>query len=91
MKGVGMFEAKTKLSEICDEVHRTGESVLVTRRGKPYVRIVPLESSEGDGSSIWEARERFELEYGLGDVPDFPAVHREREPVYNPFDSDRTE
>lgn len=86
-----MFEAKTKLSEICDEVHRTGESVLVTKRGKPYVRIVPLENVEGDGSSIWEARERFEAVHGLDDVPDFPAIHRESEPAYDPFDSDRTE
>lgn len=86
-----MFEAKTKLSEICDAVHRTGESVLVTRRGKPYVRIVPLERTDGAGSSIWEARERFESEYDLNGLPDFPAVHREREPAYNPFDSDRTE
>ncbi len=43
MKDVGIFEARTKLSELCDAVHRTGESVLITKRGKPYVRIVPLE------------------------------------------------
>lgn len=86
-----MFEAKTKLSEICDEVHRTGESVLVTRRGKPYVRIVPLENSDGAGSSVWEARERYEAAYGLNDLPDFPSVHREREPAYDPFDPDRSE
>jgi prevent-host-death family protein len=91
MKDVGMFEAKTKLSELCDAVYRTGESVLVTKRGKPYVRIVPLEEPESTGSSIWEARERYESEYGTGDIPDFPAVHREREPVFDPFDQDRSE
>ena len=34
MKRVGMFEAKTKLSELCDEVNRTSKSILVTKRGK---------------------------------------------------------
>jgi len=34
MKSVGMFEAKTKLSELCDEVNRTSKSILVTKRGK---------------------------------------------------------
>ena len=33
MKTVGIFEAKTKLSEICDEVARSGVGVVVTRRG----------------------------------------------------------
>ena len=91
MKDVGMFEAKTKLSELCDEVHRTGEHVLVTRRGKPYVQIVPYRQAENAGSAVWEARERYESEYGLGDLPEFPAVHREPEPPYDPFTSDQSE
>ena len=39
MKSVGMFEAKTRFSEICDEVARTGSSVTVTRHGKPLVNF----------------------------------------------------
>ena len=42
MKHIGLFEAKTKLSEICDRVVTSGEPVTVTRRGKPLVRIEPV-------------------------------------------------
>jgi len=42
MKTVGLFEAKTKLSEICTYVAEEGDSVVVTRRGKPWVRIDPI-------------------------------------------------
>ena len=41
MKTVGLFEAKTKLSELCEEVARTRQPVIVTRRGKALVRIEP--------------------------------------------------
>jgi prevent-host-death family protein len=88
MKDVGIFEAKTKLSELCEVVHRTGESILVTRRGKPFVRSVPLEEPSDTGSAVWEARERFDSEYGPDDIPEFPTLHREPEPVYAPFDAD---
>jgi prevent-host-death family protein len=53
MKTVGLFEAKTRLSEICDEVARSKDSVVITRRGKPLVRIDPVET---DKFSVWEDR-----------------------------------
>jgi len=56
MKTVGIFEAKTKLSEICDEVARSGVGVVVTRRGKPLVRIDPVAA---DRFSVWEDREEY--------------------------------
>jgi prevent-host-death family protein len=56
MKTIGIFEAKTKLSEVCDEVARSGRSVVVTRRGKPLVRIDPIRA---DGLSVWEDREDY--------------------------------
>jgi len=42
MKSVGLFEAKTRLSELCREVATTGEEYLITRRGQAIARIVPL-------------------------------------------------
>ena len=36
-------EFKAKCLGILDRVHSTGESVLVTRRGKPLVRVGPAE------------------------------------------------
>ena len=56
MRTVGIFEAKAKLSEICDQVARSGESVVVTRRGKALVRIDPVVA---DSFSVWEDREQY--------------------------------
>jgi prevent-host-death family protein len=53
MKTVGLFEAKAKLSEICERVARSGQSMVITRRGRPLVRIDPLPRG---GSSVWEDR-----------------------------------
>jgi prevent-host-death family protein len=61
MKSVGIFEAKTRLSEICEEVARSGVGVVVTRRGKPLVRIDPIER---DRFSVWEDREEYVAERG---------------------------
>ena len=37
---VGSFEAKTKLAELLDKVE-AGETVTITRRGKPVAKLVP--------------------------------------------------
>jgi len=42
MHVVGVFEAKTRLTALLDEVEEGGE-VLITRRGKPVARLVPAE------------------------------------------------
>lgn len=39
-------EFKAKSLGILERVSRTGESVLVTKRGKPIAQVVPVESSE---------------------------------------------
>ena len=39
MRTVGIFEAKTKLSELIDAVER-GEEIRITRRGRPVARLV---------------------------------------------------
>lgn len=38
---VGSFQAKTHLPELIDRVIR-GESIAITRRGKPVARLVPF-------------------------------------------------
>lgn len=60
MKTVGLFEAKTHLSEICQEVLKRGEGVLITKRGKPMVKIVPAERRW----NVWEARQLWVEENG---------------------------
>jgi prevent-host-death family protein len=39
---IGTFEAKNKLSELLDRAER-GEEVVITRRGKPVAKLVPVE------------------------------------------------
>jgi prevent-host-death family protein len=52
---VGLFEAKTKLSEICEGVARTRRPVVITRRGRPLVRIEPI-AGRARRQGVWEAR-----------------------------------
>jgi prevent-host-death family protein len=42
MKHVGIFEAKTHLSSLVDEVEKGGE-VIITRHGKPVAKLVRTE------------------------------------------------
>ena len=79
MKTVGMFEAKTKFSEICQDVARTGLSVLITRRGEPFVQIDPYVTQK---LTIQEKRARYMAEYGAteqNDDHDFEPPVRSRE------------
>lgn len=40
MKTVGVYEAKTHLARLLDEVE-AGETITITRHGRPVARIVP--------------------------------------------------
>ena len=42
MREIGAFEAKNKLGTLLDWV-ADGDEVLITRRGKPVARLVPVE------------------------------------------------
>jgi prevent-host-death family protein len=41
MTEIGAFEAKNKLSELLDRAEN-GEEVVITRRGKPVAKLVPI-------------------------------------------------
>ena len=62
MKHVGMFEAKTNLSSLVEEVEKGGE-VVITRHGKPVARLVQMNHAErsvhprADCASVGEALE----------------------------------
>jgi prevent-host-death family protein len=43
MKQVGVFEGKTHFSALIDEAEH-GETIVVTRKGKPVARIVPIDA-----------------------------------------------
>lgn len=42
---VGAFEAKTQFSKLLERAH-AGEEIVITRRGEPYARLVPLEDEK---------------------------------------------
>jgi prevent-host-death family protein len=49
MKGktIGAFDAKTRLSELLDRVHKTGEVYIITKRGVPVAELRPPTPSGG--------------------------------------------
>lgn len=64
MLTIGLFEAKTKLSELCEQVAKRREPVIITRRGRPLVRIEPVGPGKGMSSSVWDARSAWEKKHG---------------------------
>jgi prevent-host-death family protein len=53
MKHVGSYEAKTHLPALLDAVER-GETVIITRRGRPTARLTPLSASTSDSAAAVE-------------------------------------
>ena len=45
MNTVGAYEAKTHLPRLLDRVQR-GESLTITRHGRPVARLVPVEADD---------------------------------------------
>ena len=50
MTEIGAFEAKNKLSELLDRAEH-GEEVIITRRGRPVAKLVPLAPSTDEERS----------------------------------------
>lgn len=44
MTTVGSFEAKTNFSALLERAER-GEQIVITRRGKPVAKLVPIDST----------------------------------------------
>ena len=79
MKKIGIFEAKTRLSEICDEVARTQMPVTITRRGMALVFIEPVSRPR---LTIKERRATYVTAHGADendDAKDFEPAARSRE------------
>ena len=47
MESIGLFEAKTHLSELIARAER-GEEVVITRHNKPVAKLVPVQSDAAD-------------------------------------------
>jgi len=83
MSIVTLFEAKAQISELVRRVASTGESAVVTVRGKPMVRIIPY-TEEAPRPDVWEVRESLTAGYGASET-DFAAPPREVLPIRDPF------
>jgi len=89
MKAVGIFEAKTHFTALCDEVVRSGEPTVVSKRGKPLVIVMPAPpETHPDRPDIFAAWSQWETDHpGEEGAPDFPDVVRHRsEPKPNPLE-----
>ncbi len=80
MTEIGAFEAKNKLSELLDRAEK-GEEVVITRRGKPVARLVPIPdaySVEGARGAMQRIRERAKsLKLSASEVEKLIASRRE--------------
>ncbi len=85
MKSVGLFEAKTKLSEICSQVAAGGGPVVVTRRGKPLVRIEPIPASRAKPASVWDRRAELERKQGRW-TEELPLPARQKQTWRSPLE-----
>lgn len=85
MKTIGLFDAKTRLSELCREVEETGEEFLITRRGQAIARIVPPAPTGKPNPflalGITQALVAWEQRHGVTpeNEPEFPDVWLSRE------------
>lgn len=84
MTAIGLFEAKTKFSEICERVAAQRAPVVVTRRGKPLVRIEPMDSNKAGRSSVWDRRAEYERKHGKL-TEKFKLPRREKQSWRNPL------
>ena len=50
---IGAYEAKTKLSALLDRVEK-GESLTITRHGRPVARLVPAEAPPAKPGGVAE-------------------------------------
>jgi prevent-host-death family protein len=48
MKQMGAGEFKARCLSVMDDVNATGEPVVITKRGKPVAKIVPVRSKKPD-------------------------------------------
>jgi len=84
MEMVALYDAKNRLSKLCKTVAETGEPCVISRRGKPYVKVVPI-GDEDAGGSVWGTVEESQARYGpLEAELDPPARERGQRP--NPLD-----
>jgi prevent-host-death family protein len=67
MKQVGVYDAKTHLPRLLEEVEG-GEIITITRHGKPVARLVPVETRRRSIDETIEAIKKFRKGRTLGGI-----------------------
>ena len=67
MKQVGVYDAKTHLPKLLDEVER-GETVTITRHGRPIAKLVPVSGRQRTVEEAIAAIREFGRSHPRGDL-----------------------
>jgi prevent-host-death family protein len=67
MKEVGVYDAKTHLPRLLEEVE-AGETITITRHGKPVARLVPVERRRRNVEETIEALHAFRKRHPLDGI-----------------------
>jgi len=65
MKQVGVYDAKTHLPRLLDEVER-GETVTITRHGRPVAKLVPVNENRRSVQEVIDEIRAFRRGRSLG-------------------------
>lgn len=84
MESVALYDAKNRLSELCNKVTETGEPCVISRRGKPIVKLVPVDDMD-QANSVWGTLAESQAKYGPLD-DDFELPKRSIEMRPSPLD-----
>ena len=80
MKTAAVSEIKARLSEYLTQV-KAGMEILITDRGKPVARLVPLSRSKGLKESMVRMEKQGLVRVGSGKLPkNFWRIHRPDDP-----------
>jgi prevent-host-death family protein len=67
MREVGVYEAKTHLSQLIEDVEK-GETITISRHGKPVARLVPVETGKLSRKEAVERLLAFREKHTLGGI-----------------------
>lgn len=71
MHTVNMFQAKSSLSRLVEDIEKGRESeIIIARNGRPAAKLVPLDSSISPGQRLGVAKGLFEVPDSIDEMND---------------------
>ncbi len=68
MRSVSLFEAKTHLSNLINEVIKNQESVAISKHGHKVVMLVPIKTQHSDARNVIREMRLLSKEIGRGKI-----------------------